>query len=46
MMEGKPYSFKGDVWALGCVVYELCTLKPAFGASNFPRVALKVLRGG
>ena len=45
MMEGKPYSFKGDVWALGCVVYELCTLKPAFGASNFPRVALKVLRG-
>jgi serine/threonine protein kinase len=46
VMEGKPYSFKGDVWALGCVVYELCTLKPAFGASNFPRVALKVLRGG
>ncbi|KAK3239087.1 hypothetical protein CYMTET_50962 [Cymbomonas tetramitiformis] len=45
VMEGKPYSFKGDVWALGCVLYELCTLKAAFAASNFPRVALKVLRG-
>ena len=41
-MEGKPYSYKGDVWALGCVLYELCTLKVAFAASCFPRVALKV----
>lgn len=25
--ENKPYTFKSDVWALGCVLYELCTLK-------------------
>ena len=24
--ENKPFSFKSDVWALGCVLYELCTL--------------------
>lgn len=25
--ESKPYTQKSDVWALACVVYELCTLK-------------------
>lgn len=25
--ENKPYTYKSDVWALGCVLYELCTLK-------------------
>ena len=25
--ENKPYSYKSDNWALGCVLYELCTLK-------------------
>ncbi|KAK3255605.1 hypothetical protein CYMTET_35222 [Cymbomonas tetramitiformis] len=45
VMEGKPYSYKGDVWALGCVLYELCTLKSAFAANHLPGVVMKVLRG-
>lgn len=32
--ESKPYTFKSDVWAAGCVLYELCVLKHAFDSNN------------
>lgn len=25
------FSFSSDIWALGCILYELCTLQAAFG---------------
>ncbi|EPQ04319.1 Serine/threonine-protein kinase Nek1 [Myotis brandtii] len=31
--ENKPYNNKSDIWALGCVLYELCTLKHAVRGS-------------
>lgn len=34
MCEEKPYNEKSDVWALGCVLYELCTFKHPFEANN------------
>jgi NIMA (never in mitosis gene a)-related kinase len=34
MCEEKPYNEKSDIWALGCVVYELCTFKHPFEAKN------------
>lgn len=33
IVEGKKYSTKSDIWALGCVAYELLTLKKVFEAT-------------
>jgi serine/threonine protein kinase len=43
--ENKPYTFKSDVWALGCVLYELCTLEHAFGADNLLGLVYKIVKG-
>lgn len=32
--ENKPYNNKSDLWAMGCVLYEMTTLKHAFEAGN------------
>ena len=42
--ESKPYDFKSDVWALGCILYELCALDHAFGASNLLAVVNKIVQ--
>lgn len=44
MCENTPYSYKSDVWALGCVLYELCTLKHAFSASNLLGLVYKIIQ--
>ncbi|XP_039601785.1 serine/threonine-protein kinase Nek3 [Polypterus senegalus] len=43
--ENKPYNNKSDVWALGCVLYELCTLKHPFQANSWKSLILKICRG-
>ena len=43
--ENLPYSSKSDIWALGCVLYELCTLKHAFDASNLLSLVYKIVKG-
>ena len=43
--EEKTYNEKSDVWALGCILYELINLKHPFNASNQAALFLKILNG-
>ncbi|KAM6933723.1 serine/threonine-protein kinase Nek3 [Xenentodon cancila] len=43
--DNKPYNNKSDVWSLGCVLYELCTLRHPFQAHSWKSLILKVCRG-
>uniref|UniRef100_A0A7N8XSX2 non-specific serine/threonine protein kinase n=1 Tax=Mastacembelus armatus TaxID=205130 RepID=A0A7N8XSX2_9TELE len=40
-----PYSSKSDIWALGCLLYELCALRPPFAAANLLSLFYKIIKG-
>ncbi|MBR1472319.1 MAG: protein kinase, partial [Lachnospiraceae bacterium] len=40
----KPYNNKSDIWALGCILYELCTFEHAFRAKSQAGLILKILK--
>ena len=41
--EDKKYNDKSDVWALGCILYELCTYQHPFTARSQGGLILKIL---
>jgi len=45
LFKNKPYNFKSDIWALGCVLYELTSLKHAFDAGSLNGLAGKIIKG-
>lgn len=45
MWRDQPYNDKSDVWSLGCVLYEMCTLKPPFRAQDMKGLYKNVVRG-
>ena len=41
ILEGQSYSFKSDIWSIGCVLYFLCSLKLPFEPEEFGTVVYK-----
>ncbi len=41
LVHGRAYDQKSDIWALGCVLYEITCLHKPFDASNIPGIIMK-----
>jgi len=41
----EPYSWSSDVWAMGCMIYEMCCLRIPFDADDIQELVVKIIRG-
>lgn len=42
--QGKAYNMKSDIWSLGCILYELCTLHHPFDSNCLNGLIVKIQR--
>ncbi len=43
IIKGEKYNNKIDIWALGCIIYELCTLNICFDSPSILQLCNKIL---
>ncbi len=44
MVESQDYSFKADIWSLGCVIYEICSLERLFPVKDAQEKPIGLLK--
>lgn len=44
LCKNEPYNSKSDMWALGCIMYELCTFQHPFSACNQAALILRIIK--
>ncbi|XP_029958129.1 serine/threonine-protein kinase Nek10 [Salarias fasciatus] len=45
VVKNEPYGEKADIWALGCILYQMAALRPPFYSSNMLSLASKIVEG-
>ncbi|NXQ31224.1 NEK11 kinase, partial [Alaudala cheleensis] len=45
VLKHQGYNTKSDIWSLGCILYEMCSMNHAFTGQNFLSVVLKIVEG-
>ena len=43
VVQSQPYGEKADVWAVGCILYQMCQLQPPFYSNNMLCLATKIV---